>query len=665
MPTCFQQQYKNEKNDKNEKKYIKEGKKMRKILLKNMKLRNFKGIPSLDIAFNLTDTNIYGRNATGKTTIVDAFMWLFFNKDSKGSADFDIKTKTAEGNYLHNLEHTVEAIIEVDGTETKFMKLYKEKYTKQRGSTTATFTGHTTDYFVDDVPKKKKEYEEIVNQLFDSKFFQIITDPLYFNEKMKWQDRRKLLIDICGDVSDELVISSNDELEPLIGVLGTKSIDDYRLQLKSQMKPINEELKAIPIKINEANLAIPKEVGEVDEEKLSFINNRIQELESKKASALSGGAIAEKETELIKLQNKKLLFENEVPNSKKLKDELYVLDNQKTALEREIQRTVGDIAFKESQQKSNEEQRADLRQRYIELHSMEYDESQNICPECGQLLPQEKISHFMESFNIGKSNKLESINAKGIELKQEYEKRADEITILSNDVELKKKELNTLQIAINDKQKEIDDIQNVFKAEQRQKTNKVDKQIVVIEQEIAALKNDAQSVIDGIDEDIQAWKQQRAEIESIKAKINLAEVQKKRIEELEAREKQLADEYNKMDQLLYLTDLFIKTKVNMLTEKINKHFELCNFKLFEEQINGGLNEVCEITVDGVSFSDLNNAMKINAGLDVINTVCNYANTYAPIFIDNCEAVNQTLQTNSQQIRLYVTDSDEYLRVVNE
>ena len=665
MPTCFQQQYKNEKNDKNEKKYIKEGKKMRKILLKNMKLRNFKGISSLDIAFNLTDTNIYGRNATGKTTIVDAFMWLFFNKDSKGSADFDIKTKTAEGNYVHNLEHTVEAIIEVDGTETKFMKLYKEKYTKQRGSTTATFTGHTTDYFVDDVPKKKKEYEEIVNQLLDSKFFQIITDPLYFNEKMKWQDRRKLLIDICGDVSDELVISSNDELAPLIGVLGTKSIDDYRLQLKSQMKPINEELKAIPIKINEANLAIPKEVGEVDEEKLVFINSHIQELESKKASALSGGAIAEKETELIKLKNKKLLLENEVPNSKKLKDELYALENQKSLLEREIQRTVGDIAFKESQQKSNEEQRSDLRKRYIELNSMEYDESQNTCPECGQLLPQEKISMFMENFNIGKSDKLESINARGVELKQEYEKRADEITILSNDVELKKKELNTLQIAINDKQKEIDDIQNVFKAEQRQKTNKVNKQIVVIEQEIAALKNDVQTVIDGIDEDIQVWKQQRAEIESIKAKNNLAEVQKKRIAELEAREKELAKDYSDKDQALYLTDLFIKTKINMLTEKINKHFELCNFKLFEEQINGGLNEVCEITVDGVSFSDLNNAMKINAGLDVINTVCNYANSYAPIFIDNCEAVNQTLQTNSQQIRLYVTDSDEYLRVVNE
>ena len=638
---------------------------MKNVRLKQMKLRNFKGVAALDIDFNLIDTNIYGRNATGKTTVVDAFMWLFFNKDSKGSADFDIKTKTADGNYVHNLEHTVEAIIDVDGTETKFMKLYKEKYTKQRGSTAATFTGHTTDYFVDDVPKKKKEYEGIVNELFDSKYFQIITDPLYFNEKMKWQDRRKLLIDICGDVSDEIVISSNKELAPLIGVLGTKSIDDYRLQLKSQMKPINDELKAIPIKINEAQLAIPKDIGTVDEAKLDYINGRIQELESKKGSALSGGAIADKETELIKLQNKKLLLENEIPSNKKLKDELYVLDNQKTSLEREIQRAVGDIAFKESQQKANEEQRADLRQRYIELNSMEYDESQNICPECGQLLPQEKISMFMENFNIGKSNKLESINTKGIELKQEYEKCADEITILTNDIELKKRDINELNISIQSKQHEIDNIQNVFKAEQQPKINKVDEQIAITKQEIAALKNDVQTVVNGIDEDINAWKQQRTEIESIKAKINLVEVQKKRIAELEAREKELVKEYSDKDQALYLTDLFIKTKVNMLTERINRHFKLCNFKLFEEQINGGLNEVCEVTVDGVSYSDLNNAMKINAGLDVINTVCDYANTYAPIFIDNCEAVNQTLQTNSQQIRLYVTDSDESLRVVNE
>lgn len=638
---------------------------MKNVKLKNMKLRNFKGIAALDINFNLVDTNIYGKNATGKTTLVDAFMWLFFNKDSNGTTDFDIKTKTADGNYIHNLEHTVEAIVDVDGTETKFMKLYKEKYTKQRGSTTATFTGHTTDYFVDDVPKKKKEYEEIVNQLFDSKYFQIITDPLYFNEKMKWQDRRKLLIDICGDVSDELVVSSNEELAPLIGVLGSKSIDDYRLQLKSQMKPINDELKAIPIKINEAQLAIPNDIETVDEEKLAFINNRIHELENKRAYALSGGAIADKETELIKLKNKKLLLENEVPNNKKLKDELYALENQKATLERDIQRTKNDVSYKESQQKENEEKRAFLRERYMRINAMQYDESKNICPHCNQPLPADQIADFMEKFNIDKSHQLERMNNDGIALKAEFDKRADEITILSNDIELKKRDLGNIQTAINDKQHEIDNIQNAFKAEQQPKIEKINEQILNAMQEIASLKGVVQTVVDEIEAEINSLKEQKSEIDAIKAKMNLAEVQKKRIAELEKREKELSDEFNSKDQMLYLTDLFVKTKVNMLTERINIHFKLCSFKLFNIQINGGLEECCIPIFNGVEYSDLNTASKINVGLDCINTVSQFIKCCFPVFLDNAECINEPLKTQSQLISLFVTEHDDVLRVENE
>lgn len=638
---------------------------MKNVRLKQMKLQNFKGIKDLTINFDCKDTNIYGRNATGKTTIVDGFMWLFFNKDSSGAADFDVKTKNSYGEYLHNLEHSVECAIEVDGTETTFKKVFKEKYTKQRGSVTATFTGHTTNYFVDDVPKKKKEYDALVNDLFDSKYFQIITDPFYFNEKMKWQDRRSLLIDICGDVSDELVISSNNDLAPLMGIVASKSIDDYRLQLKSQMKPINDELKAIPLRINEAQLAIPNEIVPVDEEKLSFINNRIRELENKKAFASRGGAIAEKETELIKLRNKKLMIQQEMPNVKPLKDELYGLSIQEDTLQRKKERAKNDIDFMKAQQKDNEAKRDSLRNKYVEVNAMQYDESQNICPHCRQQLPPDQVAGFMEKFNINKSNELEKINTDGKALKEEFDKRADDISRLSNEIETYQKDINYLQESIKEKHKEIDNIQESFKAEQQPKVDAVDEQIINVEREIDMLKSDTSTSTSEIDEAIKALKEEKDILESVKAKINVAETQKKRIAELEAKEKQLADEYNRMDQMLYLTDLFIKTKVNMLTEKINSHFKLCNFKLFEEQINGGLNEVCELTVNGVSYSNLNNAMKINCGLDVINTVCDFTNTYAPIFVDNCEAVNETINTNSQQIRLYVTDSDESLRIESE
>ncbi|MFR2721224.1 MAG: AAA family ATPase [Thomasclavelia ramosa] len=348
---------------------------MKNVRLKQMKLRNFKGIKELDIDFNLLDTNVYGKNATGKTTLVDAFTWLFFNKDSSGASDFDVKTKTPNGEYLHNLEHLVEAVVEVDGTETTFKKVFKEKYTKQRGSTTASFTGHTTDYFVDDVPRKKKEYDETVNELFDSNIFSMITDPFYFNTRMKWQDRRKTLIDICGDVSDEAVIASNSDLAPLNGVLASKSVDDYRLQLKSKMKPINDELKAIPIKINEANLAIPTDIETIDEDKLTYINNRINEAESKKQRILSGGIISEKETELIKLRNQRLLIKNEVPDVKPLKDEEYSLSIQIDSLEHKKERAENEIQVKKSMQDANKSRRDPLRKERNELEAKYYDSS--------------------------------------------------------------------------------------------------------------------------------------------------------------------------------------------------------------------------------------------------------------------------------------------------
>lgn len=637
---------------------------MKNVRLKQMKLRNFKGIKELDIDFNLLDTNVYGKNATGKTTLVDAFNWLFFNKDSSGASDFDVKTKTPDGEYLHNLEHLVKAVVEVDGTETTFKKVFKEKYTKQRGSTTASFTGHTTDYFVDDVPRKKKEYDETVNELFDSNIFSMITDPFYFNTRMKWQDRRKTLIDICGDVSDELVINSLNDLAPLQQLLNGKSVDDLRAQLKSQMKPINDELKTIPIKINEANLAIPTEIEEVDKEKYKFINERINELENKKQTVLNGGAAAEKETELIKLRNQKLLVQNEVPDVKALKDEEYSLNIQIDSLERKKERAENEIQAKKSQQKSNELMRDDLRNKYLEVNAMQYDESQNICPHCGQLLPADKVEGFMEKFNINKSKQLENINKDGKRLKEQFESLTEDIEVLEKDIQNHQILINDYQLKLKEVAKKIASINEDFAKEQEPKINAIDEQILETERQIEFLKSNTYAETSKIDEEIKTLKEEKDILDAIVISADLAENQKKRIEELEAREKQLNDEYNEKDKLLYLTDLFIKTKVAMLTEKINSNFKLCNFRLFEEQINGGLNEVCEVTVNGVNYTDLNNAMKINAGLDVINTICDYSNTYAPIFIDNAESVNETIRTQSQQIRLYVTDSDESLRVDN-
>lgn len=625
-----------------------------KIRIQKMKLQNFKGIREFEINFNSLDTEIYGKNATGKTSIFDAFTWLFFDKDSNGSAKFDVKTKTPDGEFLHNLEHSVEVSLMIDGTETTFKKILKEKYTKQRGATTAVFAGHTTDYFVDDVPRKKKEFDEIVNNTFDADIFPIITDPFFFNEKMKWQDRRKMLIDICGDIDDSAVIASNNVLLPLNDYLSNKSVNDLRMQLKSQMKPINDELKMIPVKINEAQLAIPEEIadGKETNDKYVSLKKEIEDLEFKKHLVMTNSLNEEKEIQIAKLRGRRVLINDEIPDIKKEENEIYRLEYEGRRLKVDIESDNFEIKTTIIKMNQNEEKRNELRNEWKEVNSSTYDESQNVCPACGQELPFDKIEGFKERFNLNKAKRLEAINAEGKRLKSEYDEMDEKIAKLEPEMHDKQKEydgmiekIKSLRASIEKKTKELND-------KKIPKIQKIDAEIEQLQKEIAS--NDNSKEVESIKNQINEKREAAKELEQEIAKRNLANVQKARIQTLEELEKKLACEYTEKEKLLYLTDEFIKAKVEMLTENINSHFEMVKFKLFDEQINGGVVECCECTYKGVTYSNLNNAAKINCGLDIINTICNFKNTLAPIFIDNAESVNHVIHTESQQIRLYVT-----------
>lgn len=625
-----------------------------KIRIQKMKLQNFKGIREFEIDFNSLDTEIYGKNATGKTSIFDAFTWLFFDKDSNGSAKFDVKTKTPDGEFLHNLEHSVEVSLMIDGTETTFKKVLKEKYTKQRGATTAVFAGHVTDYFVDDVPRKKKEFDEIVNSTFDSDIFPIITDPFFFNEKMKWQDRRKMLIDICGDIADSAVIASNNVLLPLNDYLSSKSVNDLRMQLKSQMKPINDELKMIPVKINEAQLAIPEEIADEKEtnDKYISLKKEIEDLEFKKRLAMTNSLNEEKEVQIAKLRGRRVLINDERPDIKKQENRIIELEYNANKLERDIENMKYSVSNFGRRCEENEEKRNNLRDKWKEVNTSVYDESQNICPTCGQELPKEQIEGFKEKFNMNKAKRLEEINNQGVSLKAEFDKYKKEINDLNTQINLRQQSLNAAKESIDNLKKEVEKTKAEFNEKKIPKIQKIDAEIEQLQKEIES--NDNSKEVEAIKHQLNEKRADLAELEQEIAKRNLANVQKARIKTLEEQEKKLASEYTEKEKLLYLTDEFIKAKVEMLTENINSHFEMVKFKLFDEQINGGVVECCECTYKGVTYQNLNNAAKINCGLDIINTICNFKNTLAPIFIDNAESVNYVIHTESQQIRLYVT-----------
>ncbi|MDU4600205.1 MAG: ATP-binding protein [Clostridium sporogenes] len=227
----------------------------KQIILSSLKLKNFKGVKDLTIDFS-NITNIFGENGTGKTTIADAFMWLLFDKDNHDRATFEIKTLDKDNNVIHGLEHEVTGILNVDGKSITLSKIYKEKWTKRRGEAEKQLTGHETLYSIDEVPVKKKEYQETINSVIGENLFKLITNPLYFSTNMKWQERRTVLLDIIGDITTEKIVNYKNDLKPLLELLGDKDIDTLKKSVQARKRKLNDEIKAIPIRIDEANNSI-------------------------------------------------------------------------------------------------------------------------------------------------------------------------------------------------------------------------------------------------------------------------------------------------------------------------------------------------------------------------------------------------------------------------
>ena len=149
-------------------------------------LRNFKGIKKLTLKFN-GNTKIEGLNGAGKTTVFDALTWLLFDKDSFGSAQFEVKPIGSK-----MLETSVEALID----NFRIKKVLKELWVKKRGSSTKEFSGNTSEYFFENMELsiKKKDYQNNINQLIDENIFKMITNPLEFN-RLHWTEQRKILIE--------------------------------------------------------------------------------------------------------------------------------------------------------------------------------------------------------------------------------------------------------------------------------------------------------------------------------------------------------------------------------------------------------------------------------------------------------------------------------------
>lgn len=674
-----------------------------KIFIKQLSLVNFKGIKSQTISFNHV-TNIFGENAAGKTTIFDAFTWLFFGKDSTDRKDFEIKTRDTHGKVIPMIEHEVSALLDIDGKVIEIKRILKEKWEKKRGTSSSEFTGNENLFFWNEVPLQLKQFQDKIKEILDESIFKLITNPNYFNQ-IKWQERRQVLMSIAGTISNTEVldtiatIDNKDAISAITNILNNgKSLTEYRTEIAAKKKKLKDELSQIPNRIDEVNRSLPigldfetlrKQIQQKEAE-IQQVDDAI--LDINKADESKNKTIRDRQNQLHELKTKEINLKNDIRSSflnqqSTRKSKISDIQRLVDAANNNIRNTgisITNIKSAIERLKRDKQEQIEKWDRVDAEKMADFSEGEFSCPACKQSLPagdiEAKKKTLIENFNLDKSNRLDQITEKGKSIVAEIDSLQKQLEQLELSLSTSKGQLTTLENDLHIATEEYNQIQATIETEistqleSNKEYSELLDEIQVLENLVSTPPEDTNNT-----NDLRQKKSGlQSELDGLKLLLSNEEAIKRgndRINILQKEEGEYAQQLASLEGSEFLIDQFNRAHMNMISERVNKRFKYVTFRMFDTLINGGEVECCDTLINSslfnndtlsgntglVPFADANNAAKINAGLDIINTLCEHYQVYAPIFIDNRESVNKLIDCNSQVVNLIVS-TDQKLRV---
>lgn len=652
---------------------------MKEVFLKKLILKNFKKIQDLTVEFTDKNTFICGGNGTGKTTLQDAFLWLLFGKDSTNRADtnFNIKTLGEDGKPILHLVHSVTGVLSINGRDIELQRNYVEKWGS--GVNAGVLQNHATEFYLNGVKlKTKKEYDAEVAAILPEDVFRMITNPLYF-PTMKAQDQKAMLLEMAGNVTNEEVANINPKFQELISLISGRTLEQLAKEIASKKSAIKDELKGIPGRIDSVRDAMPEsEDWTVLEQEIADKKEKIKDIDSQLADKSKQiEAEFKAKSELQKqIGNKKLAKsqrENEIrQNANKsyhdVLDNISKLEYQVKSKDAEISRKQEDHSRIKANIEALNNDLEVLRGKFyaIDAETLQYPEGAFICPTCKRELEVEDIQakqqELQDNFNLNKANRLKAVQNEGKEKAAKVEELKKQCSIIQATITQLSNEKEILVHNINECKGNMPEEQDT------QKIILSDPTRLSLSNEIVDLENQLKAEAKPID--TTELKEAKAilseaidELNKKLGKRDTIERSNKVIEDLEDRRDKNNEALAEQERLEFLVQDFQKEKDNKLMERINGMFSLVKFSFISEKLNGNEAITCFCSVDGVPFADVNNASKINAGLDIINAICRSVGITAPIFIDNRESVNDLIPTMSQVINLVVSkDKSLMIRV---
>lgn len=668
------------------------------IKLRKLRLLNFKGIRLKEIDFNAGITSILAANGKGKTTIADAFNWLLFGKDTKGrqssgKSSFGLKTYDDSSTVIPRIPHEVAAELEVGGRIINLRRSFNEKWTKTRGEAEEHFSGNEEKRYMNDVPYSESEWKNKIADICPEETFRLITNPSYFSS-LKYDEKRKKLISMAGGVSDKDIADGNEDFIALLAKLKNedKTIDEYRKEIKAKKTLINSEVKGIPKRIEDQLAGMPED-ADWDEisKSISDKEAQITEIED---NIMNAAKMEESENSRILDITERLhevragiqkrgheITDKASDSYRKLKGDHDALVDERNTLMKSVTNLQGDIKSSEEKIAGLKATREKLLSQYeslrkksreIKAEQLTFSESDFKCPTCGHTFDADRIesiqAEMLENFENRKKARLEAVTSEINENISNGKSNASATKALAAQIE-------EYKTRITEKEARIAEIENnpsfsaTLTPPDATPLIDADEKIRELREEEERLvaastprKSDADQSRKEMSERRDALRQEVKQLQQILFRRDEINRRKKFIEKLRTQLQQMSQEFTSLEKIEFIINAFTKARINAVEDKINSMFKTVRFKMFEIQINGGENEICEATLNGVPYGDCSNAERINMGLDIINAISRYEGVTAPIFIDNAEGVCNLLPTGAQVIRLVVSPEHDELTV---
>ena len=643
-------------------------------------LENFRGIKDFKLDTNGgKDVDILGANGTGKTTVGNAISWLLCDCPITGEKEFSPKTAD-----VHQETHFAEIeLVMDDGMPISFGKAYKEVWQKKR-NLEYELTGHKTEYFVNGTSSGKRAYEATVESatnchLDKLKLLMIIGDFM----SLSTTERRQILFDIIPEVDDDEIIAKTAELESFKDVLKVPRVEgmyykpnEYKEAVTVQKKNLQKELTSIPARIDELEKQLPNFDTESIEDIESEIGGYQIELESNQKELL----VFDNPTELLETQKKvnalkeeqltkKTEFQNKyLEYNKRVQEIIDTSTERGIKINNELQENKSKYSVLKNKIAAMQNERDKMLKEYQRIAVEQWDVNTTLCPTCKQELPTDKLKIIQKRFNDERREKLNEINKRGQECsKAKIDELKNEANQLKTIIDKQTQDCENLRGDIKKMRPELKDVPDF---DETVEGIELKNRLAFYEKDIADFNVVSDDVKKNLNDKISELNAKIKDAYKRMSVISNGLENVKRIDELKKQQRDFGAQLEQIEHGLEMCHIFTMEKARAISRLINEKFKHVQFKLFEEQLNGGLKEICDPVIENsvgqeVRYKSANTAAQINASLEIINVINSHYQTSIPIILDKAESVTEPINVPEQLIRLIVSPEHEKLFVVTK